>query len=71
MRRDSPPGLLLIDSEPAQAGLISALVQRAGWRVLRASDVAAAIDLLRASDMRDKRHRSSPSSGDWHIRETR
>ena len=52
MRRDSPPGLLLIDSEPAQAGLIGALAQRAGWRVLRASDVAAATDLLRASDMR-------------------
>ena len=52
MRRDSPPGLLLIDSEPAQAGLISALTQRAGWRVLRAPDVPAALDLLRTSDVR-------------------
>ena len=52
MRRDCPPGLLLIDSEPAQAGLISALAQRAGWRVLRAPDVAAADELTRHSDMR-------------------
>ncbi|RYD88030.1 MAG: response regulator, partial [Sphingomonadales bacterium] len=52
MRRDSPPGLLLIDSEPAQAGLISALAQRAGWRVLRAPDVAAAADLIRTSEIR-------------------
>ncbi|KRB86184.1 Fis family transcriptional regulator [Sphingomonas sp. Root710] len=52
MRRDSPPGLLLIDSEPAQAGLMSALAQRAGWRVLRAPDVDAATNLVRGSDMR-------------------
>jgi DNA-binding NtrC family response regulator len=52
MRRDSPPGLLLIDSEPAQAGLISALAQRAGWRVLRAPDVAAAAGLIRTSELR-------------------
>ena len=52
MRRESPPGLLLIDSEPAQAGLISAVAQRAGWRVLRAPDVAAAADLIRCSEMR-------------------
>ncbi len=47
MRRDSPPGLLLIDGEPAQAGLMSALAKRAGWRVLRANDVAAAMSLAR------------------------
>ena len=52
MRRDCPPGLLLIDSEPAQAGLISALAQRAGWRVLRAPDAAAAGDLTRHSEIR-------------------
>ncbi|KKC27399.1 sigma-54-dependent transcriptional regulator [Sphingomonas sp. SRS2] len=52
MRRDSPLGLLLIDSEPAQAGLMSALAQRAGWRVLRAPDVPAAADLIRSSDIR-------------------
>ena len=52
MRRDSPPGLLLIDSEPAQAGLISALAQRAGWRVLRAPGVDSAADLIRRSDIR-------------------
>ena len=52
MRRDSPPGLLLIDSEPAQAGLISALAQRAGWRVLRAPHIDAAAELIRASDVR-------------------
>lgn len=52
MRRDSPPGLLLIDSEPAQAGLISALAQRVGWRVLRAPDIDGAIDLIRRSDIR-------------------
>jgi DNA-binding NtrC family response regulator len=46
MRRDSPPGLLLIDSEPAQAGLISALAQRAGWRVLKAPDIDAAVALI-------------------------
>ncbi|KQX25901.1 MULTISPECIES: sigma-54-dependent transcriptional regulator [unclassified Sphingomonas] len=43
MRRDGPPGLLLIDAEPAQAGLMSALAQRAGWRVLRAADVGDAL----------------------------
>jgi DNA-binding NtrC family response regulator len=46
MRRDSPPGLLLIDSEPAQAGLISALAQRAGWRVLKAPDIDCAAALI-------------------------
>jgi len=46
MRRDSPPGLLLIDSEPAQAGLIGTVAQRAGWRVLRAPDIAAAVALI-------------------------
>ena len=52
MRRDSPPGLLLIDAEPAQAGLISALAQRAGWRVLRAPDVDAAVELAARTDTR-------------------
>ncbi len=49
MRSDGPPGLLLIDAEPAQAGLISALAQRAGWRVMRASDVASAMQLTHRS----------------------
>ncbi|MES2498785.1 MAG: sigma-54 dependent transcriptional regulator [Pseudomonadota bacterium] len=52
MRRDSPPGLLLIDAEPAQAGLMSALAQRAGWRVLRAPDVAAAAERAGRTDIR-------------------
>jgi DNA-binding NtrC family response regulator len=43
---------LLIDAEPAQAGLMSALAQRAGWRVLRAADVEEAIDKASRSDMR-------------------
>lgn len=42
MRRDGPPGLLLVDAEPAQAGLMSAVAQRAGWRVFRAVDPASA-----------------------------
>jgi len=52
MRRESPPGLLLIDAEPAQAGLMSALVQRAGWRVLRAADIPAAIERSAAASIR-------------------
>ena len=52
MRRDSPPGLLVIDSEPAQAGLIAAIAQRAGWRVLRAPDVHTATELLRSNRAR-------------------
>ena len=52
MRRDTPPGLLLIDSEPAQAGLISAIAQRAGWRVVRAPDVAAACKLVHSTATR-------------------
>lgn len=42
MRRDGPPGLLLVDAEPAQAGLMSAVAQRAGWRVFRAVDTESA-----------------------------
>nr|WP_047167425.1 sigma-54 dependent transcriptional regulator [Sphingomonas sp. Y57] len=52
MRRDSPPGLLLIDAEPAQAGLVSALAQRAGWRVLRAGDVTEAVERSAGSGIR-------------------
>ncbi|MBO9375156.1 response regulator [Sphingomonas histidinilytica] len=52
MRRDTPPGLLLIDAEPAQAGLVSALAQRAGWRVLRAADVAEAVERSDRSSIR-------------------
>lgn len=51
MARDCPPGLLLIDDEPAQAGLIAALATRAGWRVVRAADMAAATDAIRSSDV--------------------
>jgi DNA-binding NtrC family response regulator len=36
-------GLLLIDDEPAQAGQISALASRAGWRVVRSGSFSAAI----------------------------
>ncbi|MHA3794880.1 sigma-54-dependent transcriptional regulator [Sphingomonas sp. YL-JM2C] len=52
MRRDTPPGLLLIDAEPAQAGLMSALAQRAGWRVLRTADVAEAVERSGNADIR-------------------
>jgi len=52
MRRDSPPGLLLIDSEPAQAGLIAALAQRAGWRVSKAADTDDAARMIRTTDLR-------------------
>lgn len=46
MRRDGPPGLLLVDAEPAQAGLMSAVAQRAGWRVFRAVDAGSAVQAL-------------------------
>ena len=52
MRHNSQPGLLVIDSEPAQAGLISALAQRAGWRVLRAPDLPSAAALVRRAGQR-------------------
>jgi len=52
MRRDSPPGLLLIDDEPAQAGLMSALVRRAGWQVLRAASVSAGAERAAQADIR-------------------
>ena len=51
MARHCPLGLLLIDDEPAQAGLIAALASRAGWRVVRAPDMAAAVDAIRSSDI--------------------
>ncbi len=49
MRRDGPPGLLLVDAEPAQAGLMSAVAQRAGWRVFRAVDATSAVQAAEAA----------------------
>ena len=51
MARNCPRGLLLIDDEPAQAGLISALAARAAWRVARASDIASALNMIRSADI--------------------
>lgn len=38
--------LLLVDDEPAQVRLVTALAARAGWRTTPAADGAAALDLL-------------------------
>jgi len=41
-------GLLLIDDQAAQAGLITAMATRASWRVVRAIDPATALTIARA-----------------------
>ena len=50
MRPDSTRALLLIDDEPAQRRLISAIGARAGWRVVAASDPDSALGLLHGEE---------------------
>jgi DNA-binding NtrC family response regulator len=50
MAQDYARGLLLIDDEPAQGRLVSAIAVRAGWQVYRQPDCAAAVALLTAPD---------------------
>jgi DNA-binding NtrC family response regulator len=53
MRPDATRCLLLIDDEPAQRRLVSAIGARAGWWVKGAPDVDAAAALLSGEDGRD------------------
>ena len=46
MTRDGIPMLMLIDDEPAQRRLVSALASRAGWRTIFAQDGETAIAML-------------------------
>ena len=46
MGREATRALLLIDDEPAQGRLVSAIASRAGWRTLTARDGAAALTLI-------------------------
>jgi DNA-binding response OmpR family regulator len=46
MRPDATRCLLLIDDEPAQRRLVSAIGARAGWWVMGAPDVEAAQKIL-------------------------
>ncbi|CAN5375865.1 sigma-54 dependent transcriptional regulator [soil metagenome] len=48
--RDETPMLLLIDDEPAQLRLVSALAARAGWRTLFANDGETALATLGTQD---------------------
>ena len=50
MRPDSTRALLLIDDEPAQRRLVSAIGARAGWRVIAASDPDSALGLLHGEE---------------------
>lgn len=50
MARDGIPMLLLIDDEPAQRRLVSALAARAGWRTIFAQDGETAIATLGTQD---------------------
>lgn len=50
MARDGTAILLLIDDEPAQKRLISAIAARSGWRTLFARDTVSAISLLSTQD---------------------
>lgn len=50
MTRDGVPMLMLIDDEPAQRRLVSALATRAGWRTVFASDGETAIATLGTQD---------------------
>ncbi|BAV65939.1 sigma-54-dependent transcriptional regulator [Sphingobium cloacae] len=50
MARDSVPMLMLIDDEPAQRRLVSALAARAGWRTIFANDGETAIATLGTQD---------------------
>ncbi len=53
MRPDATRCLLLIDDEPAQRRLVSAIGARAGWWVMGAPDVEAAQKLLAGEEGRD------------------
>jgi len=46
MSREARRALVLIDDEPAQGRLIGAIARRAGWHVLAAADLQAALALL-------------------------
>ena len=50
MRPISTRALLLIDDEPAQRRLVSAIGARAGWRVVAATDPDAALGLLHGEE---------------------
>ncbi|WP_022683046.1 sigma-54-dependent transcriptional regulator [Sphingobium bisphenolivorans] len=50
MARDGVPMLMLIDDEPAQRRLVSALAARAGWRTIFANDGDTAIATLGTQD---------------------
>tara|TARA_R110000868_G_scaffold48854_2_gene158074 strand:+ start:1480 stop:2925 length:1446 start_codon:yes stop_codon:yes gene_type:complete len=50
MARDGIPMLMLIDDEPAQRRLVSALAARAGWRTIFAGDHETAIAMLGTQD---------------------
>ncbi|HUD92100.1 sigma-54 dependent transcriptional regulator [Sphingobium sp.] len=50
MARDGVPMLMLIDDEPAQRRLVSALASRAGWRTIFAQDSETAIAMLGTQD---------------------
>ena len=50
MARDGIPMLMLIDDEPAQRRLVSALAARAGWRTIFAGDNETAIAMLGTQD---------------------
>ncbi|HEX7877154.1 MAG TPA: sigma-54 dependent transcriptional regulator [Sphingobium sp.] len=50
MARDGVPMLMLIDDEPAQRRLVSALAARAGWRTVFANDGDTAIAMLGTQD---------------------
>ena len=50
MARDGVPMLMLIDEEPAQRRLVSALAARAGWRTIFANDGDMAIATLGTQD---------------------
>lgn len=50
MARDGVPMLMLIDDEPAQRRLVSALAARAGWRTIFANDGDTAIAVLGTQD---------------------
>lgn len=50
MARDGVPMLMLIDDEPAQRRLVSALAARSGWRTIFANDGDTAIAMLGTQD---------------------
>src|SRR3546814_9037651 len=53
MRPDATRCLLLIDDEPAQRRLVSAIGARAGWWVMGAADVDAARRILTSEEGQD------------------